>query len=487
MKDLYTFDLSKELAMETYRDVRKSYSNFFNELKIPYIVAEAGSGDMGGNLSHEYHLPSTAGEDWVISCNNCKYSANQDVAKSNVSQAKMGSLKDDMEDGGDPRASSTRTTRQEDEISGGELSMWTGLTRDRSTLVNVFYLSDDIPQGRPSVPRRGVNISTVKSIVPLLDSSVADPISKWEPRSSNSSHLPEVEISAQPDIVNLYDRLLGGVPLSRHVMRTASSLLSRAVRSELLAQARISDILADKETGGPLNLMKVASGETCPSCTSGQVRIQKAIELGHTFFLGDRYSSVLRAQLDDGSASKGTSSHGSTLANGGLVEAGRAPNTTIGTLGSNKISVEMGCYGIGISRIIGAVAGLLSDQKGLNWTRVMAPFEVIVIPQRGNESDAEVVYDRLTKSEDPPSPGASSGHWSSDTQIPDVVLDDRPADLIWKLNDADLIGFPVIVVLGKAWKSQGKCEVQCRRLGGLRKEVSSEELPALVSTLLQQL
>ena len=485
MKDLYTFDLSKELAMQTYRDVRKSYSNFFDELKIPYIVAEAGSGDMGGKLSHEYHLPSTAGEDWVVSCNRCKYSANQDVAKSNVNQARKEGLKHVMGASGDLQASSTKTTKQGDETLGGRLLMWTGLTRDRSTLINVFYSSDDIPQGRSSVPHR-VNISTLKSIIPSLDSSVADPIGKWEPRSSNVLHLPE-DPSIQLDMVNLYDRLLSGVPLSQHVMRTASCLISRAVRPELLAQARISNILADKETGGPLNLMEVASGETCPSCTSGQLRIQKAIELGHTFFLGDRYSSVLRAQVDDSSAFKGNSSHGGTSANGGIAEHESSPSITTGKTGTKKISVEMGCYGIGISRIIGAVAGLLSDQKGLNWTRAMAPFEVIVIPQRGNESDAEAVYDRLTKGEYPPSPGASTSHMSSDTKIPDLVLDDRPADFIWKLNDADLIGFPVIVVLGKAWRTEGKCEVQCRRLGGLRVEVSSEELPAMVFSLLQQL
>ncbi|KAK7970211.1 prolyl-tRNA synthetase [Apiospora saccharicola] len=80
MKDLYTFDASVEAALESYAEVRAAYSQLFDELKIPYVVAEASSGDIGGDLSHEYHLHSSMGEDMVISCNSCSYVANEELA-----------------------------------------------------------------------------------------------------------------------------------------------------------------------------------------------------------------------------------------------------------------------------------------------------------------------------------------------------------------------------------------------------------------------
>ena len=81
MKDLYTFDYSAHLALETYNQVRRAYTALFDELKIPYLVAVADSGDMGGDLSHEYHFPSRRGEDHVISCDACDYVANEELAQ----------------------------------------------------------------------------------------------------------------------------------------------------------------------------------------------------------------------------------------------------------------------------------------------------------------------------------------------------------------------------------------------------------------------
>lgn len=88
MKDLYTFDSTPELAMQTYQRVRDVYSQLFDNFKIPYLVAEASSGDIGGSISHEYHLPSEAGEDQVASCNKCNYVANVEVAESRMNISK---------------------------------------------------------------------------------------------------------------------------------------------------------------------------------------------------------------------------------------------------------------------------------------------------------------------------------------------------------------------------------------------------------------
>jgi prolyl-tRNA synthetase len=134
----------------------------------------------------------------------------------------------------------------------------------------------------------------------------------------------------------------------------------------------------------------------------------------------------------------------------------------------------MGCHGIGVSRLIGAIASLLSDNRGLNWPRVVSPFECVIIPSRGTEEDAVGVYDTL------------QGVSRTDVDI-DAILDDRPIkDLGWKLRDADLIGYPVILILGRAWKKDRKVEVQCRRLH-VKEDVKIDKLREVVMSILEKL
>ncbi|KAF2704511.1 prolyl-tRNA synthetase [Pleomassaria siparia CBS 279.74] len=272
MKDLYTFDYSSELALETYQEVRAAYNNLFDELKVPYLVADADSGNMGGKLSHEYHFASPKGEDDVWKCNTCE-----------------------------------------------------------------FVVNDE-----------------------LVEKGVED-------------------------------------------------------------------------------------GDICPRCppNTGHLTVRKAIEVAHTFHLGTRYSEPL----------------------GALVTTPKDPRPQ---------PLHMGCHGIGVSRLIGAVASILSDSKGLNWPRAIAPFEVIIIGADSNMDMGEAQFNHLSVSDETGEPL-------------DVAWDDRPIKSMgWKLRDADLIGYPVILVLGRAWKERGAIEVQCRRLG-IKKEVDMASLKKEVTALLDQL
>jgi prolyl-tRNA synthetase len=132
----------------------------------------------------------------------------------------------------------------------------------------------------------------------------------------------------------------------------------------------------------------------------------------------------------------------------------------------------MGCHGIGVSRMISAVADALADSSGLNWPRVIAPFEVAVIPAKGLEKEAEGVYDAIT---------THHRHGA------EAILDDRDKPMGWKLGDGDLIGYPILVVVGQAWRSERKVEVQCRRPKVSRTTVSLDELPGLLASLLEKL
>ena len=131
----------------------------------------------------------------------------------------------------------------------------------------------------------------------------------------------------------------------------------------------------------------------------------------------------------------------------------------------------MGCYGIGLSRIIGTIAEFRADQKGLNWPRAIAPFEVVIVPSSGVNQEVLDFYDMLA---------APSGAGL------DVILDDRKESFGWKMRDADMIGYPVSIILGKSWRERGICELQCKSLS-VKEEVPVSAISQRLNSLLSRL
>jgi len=216
-----------------------------------------------------------------------------------------------------------------------------------------------------------------------------------------------------------------------------------------LVEHQINAYSVTASTGSPnkLDLVKRRKGDSCPNCQQNTLDIQKAIEVGHTFHLGTRYSSKLGTKV---------------------VLAGEKESTP----------VEMGCHGIGVSRLVAAIAACLSDEKGLNWPRVIAPFQVVIIVKREHSAELDDVVMDLSGNIASSDPNSAT----------DVLYDDRTnVNLAWKMNDADFIGYPVLVVFGKAWeKGEGKVEVQCRQLK-VKANVCIDDVPSFVQDLLRQL
>jgi prolyl-tRNA synthetase len=365
MKDLYTFDYAYEQGLGTYESVRKAYKNLFDELRIPYLVAEADSGSIGGDLSHEYHFASPSGEDIVWSCNSCGYTANEELVEKRVNPERR--------------------------VNTGVLA-FTTISADHNTAIRI--------------------------IIPAPDSLSKDHVST-----------PRIH-----DYVNLHALNRAGIDID-------SSLEPQAL-SVLLAKTKRSVTIHDRSLPQesnilPLDLTVTRPGDSCSRCASGELDSQPAIEVGHTFHLGTRYSAPL--------------------------------NALVTTPENTEVLMQMGCHGIGVSRLIGAIASLLHDERGLNWPRIIAPFEaVIIMTPQVSEEDGIALYDMLR----------SGGV--------DVVLDDRASKSVgWKLKDADLIGYSVVLVLGKSWKTSGSVEVQCRRLG--YRENVKEGLEKTVCELLDRL
>lgn len=443
MKDLYTFDHNSDLALITYDEVREAYAQLFDELKIPYLIADADSGNMGGNLSHEFHFPTSKGEDHIISCDNCKYVANEELAETRI-----------------PGGNDTLPHQNQELVRPEHIKVWHGISQDKSTLINVWYSS--APNTKVSSRETPeVNIHAIKKQAPELDTAV----------DIGSSDFTNLESAGQFQILNL--------PSPRQIKNLVDHRIAPVIQSSIDSDSlhdlqwpralgiRPIDTVSvtvyqDTTTGNQLDLLRIRPGDHCPRCHNGVVDVQKAIELGHTFHLGTRYSEPLQAQvaLPLGSADEmHVQNH----------ESGH------GQISNHQGYMHMGCHGIGVSRMIGAVADTLADEKGLNWPRVMAPFEVVVIGSKGNNNAALEVYDVLNSRPE------------SSCSLPlDLILDDREASFPWKMQDADLVGYPVIVVVGRGWKAERTCEVQCRRLK-IRQEVPIGELSGFVNSLLAQL
>lgn len=402
MKDLYTFDTTYESAIDTYKDVSAAYRAFFSDLKLPVLVAEASSGDMGGDLSHEYHLANPIGADTVLTCGSCGYTANDEVASSRPSPL------------ANPKTA--------------EFYVWRGISKDHKTLINAWY-----PQAHGVASGDGLNIHAVKTIIPELDASIKDPLKVWDKVLQKAAK----NSAATPRLLNIVDSRLASTfkDLQKDLPMVPADFGTPKLEQTLVTET---------PKGAGINLLQIVDGDNCPRCESGTLNIQRALELGHTFHLGSRYSKPLDA----------------------CVSLPEAPN--------ERVPIQMGCHGIGISRILGSIAEQMSDEKGLMWPRAIAPFEVAVIPTSGVTPETLQFYDSL-----------AGGQNGSGPSI-DAVLDDRKENFGWKMRDADLTGVPVVVVLGRAWRDQGICEVQCRSLE-LKENVSVQELPNYLQDLLAKL
>ncbi|CAI4217682.1 unnamed protein product [Parascedosporium putredinis] len=384
MKDLYTFDIDIPSALQTYRRVGESYSHFFNQLSLPFIVAEASCGDMGGSMSHEYHIPSRLGEDTVVSCQQCGYAANEEVA------ALEGSVGIQPNISGPPR--------------NPRVAVWRGVTKRRDTLVNVWYNSDRNAHSP-------INIHAVKALVPDLDPTIEDAAPIWDELLGKTNR---IKSSTQPlNLVNLLDFRVAH--LENEITNKPASLPAMFPPGSFVTEGVSQIFISKSALGRPLNLARVQNGDACPRCETGTVTVTRTLELGHTFHLGTRYSDPLAARVT-------------------------IPQNKSGSHVPTSLAIQMGCFGIGITRIMGAIAEELSDEKGLIWPLRIAPYQVIIVPDFDLVQEAGDVYDTITT--------MSLGSSMSSLRHVDAIIDDRPQSMPWKLKDADITGYPILIIMG---------------------------------------
>ncbi|CAZ85676.1 unnamed protein product [Tuber melanosporum] len=419
MKDLYTFDATEDAALKTYRQVQGAYQALFEEIGLPYIHAEADSGNMGGSVSHEYHFPSLSGEDTVISCPDCGYCANEETAQITPQQPIL-------------------------DLAASRIATFHGITKNRKTLINIHY--PRYTKATTDGVLNEIHTGRVKNIISDFDPSVMKPLDLWFDAFVGYTHIAEEE--AYSRVVNIFDAripssLYGSLPPSRF-----NNMIKKKAM-DYFPIPTISITPDNPEFGSSLNLLKIQGGDGCPKCGVGKLKTTGAIELGHTFHLGTRYTVPLRANV--------------------LNEAGEWK------------PMVMGCHGIGVSRMIPAIAEGYSDHNGLCWPRVVAPYDVVLVcgSMKKNavvppKEDIEAVYDVLV------SKGLAGG-----TDV-DVILDDRDKDIVWKIKDAVLVGYPIMCIMGKSWVDSKKVEIEVRKTGA-RLGVELGNLRTVIEGLLNEL
>jgi len=406
MKDSYSFDVSDEAFLRSYQAHREAYVRIFDRLGFEYVIVAAMSGAMGGSASEEFLARAEHGEDTYVRCTTCDYAANVEAVRVAVPEPVA---YDDV-----PAAHAEQTP-------------------DTPTIET---LVDHLNEAFPRADRPWTAADTLKNVVVTL----AHPDGKREPLAigvpgdrdvdlkrveaqvgpAEVEPFTEVDFAANPALVKGY---IGPGALGEKASSGIRYLLdprvvegTRWVTGADLEGSHVLDLVAGRDfTGdGTIEAAEVREGDPCPNCGS-PLETARGIEMGHIFQLGRRFAEALDLKVLD--------------ENGKLV------------------TVTMGSYGIGVSRAVAAIVENSHDDAGIIWPREIAPADVHLVATGKDEavfSTAERIVADL----------AEAGV--------EVLYDDRPkVSPGVKFKDAELVGVPTIVVVGKGL-ADGLVEVKDR-------------------------
>jgi prolyl-tRNA synthetase len=390
MKDAYSFDANIEQLNASYDAMYEAYCRIFDRCGVPYAIVEAESGPIGGDSSHEFMVPSSTGEDTIIQCTACGYAANKERAEVGAGSSKPVE-RDPSAPAYSPVETPNRRTIQEvcDFLK----------TPETKTAKLLVFLADGRPVAALIRGDHEANEAKVRRAFGASSLVAADAATIEKATGAPMGFLGPVEIkiplAVDRSVAEMADVVVGANKVDVHLTGVVPG----------------RDFALDKV----LDLRDAVGGDPCPRCGTAMVENQ-GIEVGHVFKLGTKYSKAMGAHfLDD----KG-----------------------------HEIAVIMGCYGIGVNRIVAAAVEAGHDENGIIWPLTLAPYHVLIAPlQLNNEavmSAAQALEESLEK----------AGY--------DVLVDDRDQRPGFKFKDADLIGIPLRVVISERGLKEGTIEVKWR-------------------------
>ena len=395
MKDAYSFHLNQDSLDDTYQLMYETYSKIFSRLGFSFRAVEADSGNIGGNKSHEFHVLADSGEDEIVFSDQSDYAANIEMASSR-----------------EPLTANTAASAELALVSTpdcktiDEVSSLLGVDSS-NTVKTLVVLSDDqeenslvalILRGDHQLNEvKAGKINGVASPLTFASDEQIQAIIKCEPGSIGPVKIP-VKVIVDRDAAVLSDFVCGANQNDHHY--TGVNWNRDAAFDEIA------------------DLRKVVEGDISPD-GNGTLSIKRGIEVGHIFQLGNKYSTAMSASVLDEN-------------------------------GKTKI-MEMGCYGIGVSRIVAAAIEQCHDDKGIIWPDNIAPFHVVIIPLNAHKSEevtsiSESLYEELQL----------AGM--------DVLLDDRDKKTSpgVKFADMELIGIPHRVVVSDRGLANSQVEYKKR-------------------------
>ncbi len=393
MKDAYTFDETKEKAQESYEKMRQAYHNIFKRVGFDFRAVEADTGAIGGNQSHEFQVLSESGMDKLFICDKCDYASNEEITPVVATPKENSAILAVVEKFATPNAKTIEDLSKLLSIPDAELvkTFFVKFTKDSKAKFYALLIPGN----------REVNLIKVKKVV---NQSV------------------DAEMCTEDEVLQITKAHPGSCgPVG---------LTSAAVVLDSGLQSKINMVVGANEDGFHLknvnpvrdfkvhfngDIALVREGDKCPSC-SGTLKAVRGSEVGHIFYLGKKYSEAMNVNFLDRD-------------------------------GKSKI-VEMGCYGIGVTRTVQAAIEQAHDADGMIWPAAIAPYVVHVCLLDQDEKILSVLK-QITAALD-------------EAKI-DYFIDDRDERPGVKFKDADLLGSPLRLTLGKKGVEAGQIEMTPRK------------------------
>lgn len=415
MKDAYSFDRDKESALKSYEQMKAAYVAIFNRLGVEFTVVKADSGAIGGDLSNEFQVVADHGMDHVLLCNSCGYSGNTEVVPVPWSGLEATQDGEAMEKFDTPGLKTIEDLAKSLKCSTADLT-------------KTFFVKFQDEKGKWKeatllVPGdREVNFIKVKNL--LGATGEVEPLSDYEVKKLTGANPGscgpvglETSIVMDHALQSVGPQIVGANEDGYH--------LKNVIQGRDFKASHIADITTGR------------AEDPCPEC--GKPLIEKrGIEVGHIFYLGTKYSEPMGLKY--------------------LNENGKTQ------------PVEMGCYGIGVTRSLQAIIEQSHDEDGMSWPKSVAPFHVHICCLDPND-ESVVSWMNVYQS-------------ALEKMGLDVFVDDRKERPGIKFKDADLMGFPLRVVVGKRGMDNNEVELFVRKTKEKHK-VSVEEALAKTAELME--
>ncbi len=407
MKDAYSFDVSEEMAIKSYEIMKETYKKIFDELGLDYLMVEADTGAIGGKFSHEFVVKVPNGEAHIVYCEKCGYAANVEAAKYEFELDKLPPEEEKpLEKVHTPGVSSVE-----------EVAEFLGVSPKKIVKTLVYILDDGSAVAVVIRGDRELNETKLANYFNVIDTRLAtsEELEKLGIVEGFVGPIGiDIPVYADMSVKDLHNFVVGANEKDYHYINV--------------------NIPRDFEPIEFVDFSTAREGDPCPVCKS-PLKETTGLEVGHIFLLGTKYSEAMKAYFVD--------------------KDGR------------EKPIIMGCYGIGVSRLMAAAVEQNHDENGIIWPENIAPFKLQILALNVKDKQikdiAEDIY-RKTKEK-----GI------------EVLYDDRDMSPGAKFKDADLIGIPYRIVVGKKVK-ENKVEIQ-KRATGEKQEIEIDRIDEFLENL----